>query len=190
MTDTQPTDDSNGPRRVAPASATENASSEDTLTHLSTRDPAVANVVESLRSSGINARAQVLPDSTRTAAHAAKALGCEIGAIANSLLFMADGRPLLVMTSGAHRVDLDLLAADLGRTKIRRAEPDEVLYATGQPVGGVSPVGHPTPIETLIDSTLGSYPTIWAAAGTPNAVFNTTFADLLTATGGRVVRVN
>ena len=96
-----------------------------------TDSAAVTNVIDALHSLGVGARAQVLPDSTRTAAHAAKALGCEIGAIANSLLFMADGRPLLVMTSGAHRVDLDLLAADLGRTKIRRAEPDEVLYVTG-----------------------------------------------------------
>lgn len=146
-------------------------------------------VIAALRAAGVEATARVLPESTRTAAQAAKVLGCDIGAIANSLVFIADDAPLLVLTSGAHRVDPDRLAARLGRTSIRIATPTEVENATGQKVGGVSPVGHPAPVETVVDGELAGYERIWAAAGTANAVFDTTFDELVTATGARVVEV-
>jgi prolyl-tRNA editing enzyme YbaK/EbsC (Cys-tRNA(Pro) deacylase) len=130
-----------------------------------------------------------LDASTRTAGDAAGALGCEVGAIANSLVFMTGTAPRLVMTSGAHRVDLDLVSGSLGVPPLRRATPDEVRAATGQPIGGVAPVGHPSPIRTLVDESLAAYETIWAAAGTPHAVFATTYRQLLAITGGRPIRV-
>jgi prolyl-tRNA editing enzyme YbaK/EbsC (Cys-tRNA(Pro) deacylase) len=125
-----------------------------------------------------------LASSTRTAADAATALGCDIGAIANSLVFMSGGTPLLVLTSGAHRVDLDFLASRIGIEPLRRATPAEVRTATGQPIGGVAPLGHPTRLRTLVDEDLSQFPTVWAAAGTPHTVFATTFGQLLLITGG------
>ena len=151
---------------------------------------AAANVRSALRSLGVAGDVRELPDSTRTAAEAAVAVGCEVGAIANSLIFMADNAPLLVMTSGAHRVDVSLLASRLGKGKISRAAPEQVRTATGQAIGGVSPVGHPTPIETLVDEALRHYHPIWAAAGTSNSVFPTTFDELVAITSARVVAVN
>jgi len=130
-----------------------------------------------------------LPVSARTAAEAAQALGCELGAIANSLIFMADDAPLLVMTSGAHRVAVDALTRRLRRSQIRRATPDEVRAATGQAIGGVAPIGHPAPIETIVDTDLERYECIWAAAGTPHSIFPTTFKELLELTGGAAMSV-
>jgi prolyl-tRNA editing enzyme YbaK/EbsC (Cys-tRNA(Pro) deacylase) len=109
-------------------------------------------------------------------ADAAAQLGCEIGAIANSLVFTADGEPLLVLASGAHRVNVKRLATYLGVKKVRRAESDFVYRATAQHVGGVAPVGHPRPIKTLIDETLSNYEVIWAGAGTESAMFATSVA--------------
>ena len=129
-----------------------------------------------------------LPVAARTAAEAAQALGAR-WAIANSLIFMADETPLLVMTSGAHRVAVDALTRRLGRSQIRRATPGEVRAATGQAIGGVAPVGHPAPIETIVDTGLGRYGRIWAAAGTPHSVFPTTFMELLQLTGGTAMEV-
>ena len=126
-----------------------------------------------------------LDASTRTAAHAAAALGCPLGAIANSLIFMAAEAPILIMTSGDHRVDLDIVADSVGIGPLRRATPEEVRAATGQPIGGVAPVGHPSPVRTLVDESLSRYETIWAAAGTPHAVFATTYRRLLSMTGGQ-----
>jgi prolyl-tRNA editing enzyme YbaK/EbsC (Cys-tRNA(Pro) deacylase) len=131
-----------------------------------------------------------LDASARTAALAAAALGCPTGAIANSLVFMAATTPLLIMTSGDHRVDLDLVAASIGVDALRRATPEEVRAATGQPIGGVAPVGHPSPVRTLVDESLSRYETIWAAAGTPNAVFATTYRHLVAMTGGQPVVVS
>jgi prolyl-tRNA editing enzyme YbaK/EbsC (Cys-tRNA(Pro) deacylase) len=131
-----------------------------------------------------------LDASARTAAHAASALGCPPGAIANSLIFMADTTPLLIMTSGDHRVDLDLVAASIGVDALRRATPEEVRAATGQPIGGVAPVGHPSPVRTLVDESLSRYENVWAAAGTPHSVFATTYRRLLAMTGGQSVVVS
>src|SRR6202046_3229957 len=130
-----------------------------------------------------------LPVAARTAAEAAQALGCEVGAIANSLIFMADETPLVVMTSGAHRAAVDDLTRRLGRSQIRRATPAEVRAATGQAIGGVAPVGHPAPIETIVDTDLERYERIWAAAGTPHSIFPTTFKELLCLTGGTAMPV-
>ncbi len=119
-----------------------------------------------------------------TAATAAAQLGCEVGAIANSLVFDADGAPLLVLTSGAHRVDTDLVAALIGVRKVRRATPEFVREHTGHPIGGVAPIGHPAPVRTLVDTWLGKHPVVWAAAGHPHTVFPTTFDELVSLTGG------
>ena len=151
---------------------------------------ATQNVQNALETAGAVGQARTLPQSTRTAAEAAAALGCAVGAIANSLIFVADDRPLLVLTSGAHRVDVEALAARLGRGRIRRAKPDEVRAATGQVIGGVSPVGHPVPVETVVDEALQQYPQLWAAAGTPNSVFPTSFDELVRITGGVVAKVD
>ncbi len=140
------------------------------------------------------ARIVVLPDAVRTAAAAAEAVGVPVGAIANSLLFAAvrDGvaAPLLVLTSGAHRADTSRVAELVGADAVKRADPDFVREHTGQVIGGVSPVGHPAPIETLVDEALSGYEEIWAAAGHPHAVYPTTFADLVALTGGRVAVVS
>jgi prolyl-tRNA editing enzyme YbaK/EbsC (Cys-tRNA(Pro) deacylase) len=122
---------------------------------------------------------RVLPDAVTTAAAAAVALGVEVGQIANSLVFDADGEPLLVLTSGGHRVDTGKVAALIGADRVRRASPEFVRAATGQPIGGVAPVGHPTPLRTL-----ERYDEVWAAGGIPHAVFPSTFAELVTVTGG------
>ena len=125
-----------------------------------------------------------------TAATAAAQLGVEVGAIANSLVFMSDGEPLLVMTSGAHRVDTAALAERLGRTSIRRATPEQVREATGQVIGGVAPTGHPNALLTVVDEHLAEYPELWAAGGTPQTLFPLTFDDLVRLTGGTVLRVD
>lgn len=125
----------------------------------------------------------VLPASVHTAALAAQALGCEVGAIANSLLFSADGSPVLLLTSGAHRVDVTKVARDLGVARLERATPDFVRTHTGQVIGGVSPFAHPAPVPTRIDTWLQRHDVIWAAAGHPSAVYSTTYDELLAMTG-------
>jgi prolyl-tRNA editing enzyme YbaK/EbsC (Cys-tRNA(Pro) deacylase) len=131
----------------------------------------------------------VLPDSVHTAALAAEALGCEVGAIANSLLFDAGGEPVLILTSGAHRVDIAATAERIGVPTLTRAKPEFVRNHTGQVIGGVSPIAHPAPIPTYVDTWLQKYPTIWAAAGHPAAVFSTTYDELLRMTGATVIEV-
>ena len=130
------------------------------------------------------ARMTVLPDAVTTAAAAAAALGVEVGQIANSLVFDADGAPLLVLTSGSHRVDTSKVAALIGVERVRRASPDFVRAATGQAIGGVAPVGHPAPLRTLVDRDLARYDEVWAAGGIPHAVFPTSYEELLAVTGG------
>ncbi|MFV2083222.1 YbaK/EbsC family protein [Micromonospora sp. LOL_021] len=139
--------------------------------------------------SGAGCRVRLLPDAVHTAAAAAAALDIEVGQIANSLIFDADGEPLLVLTSGAHRVDTAKVAADLGIDALRRATPEFVREHTGQPIGGVAPLGHPKPVRTLVDVALEQYPEIWAAGGVPRAVFPTTYAELLRITAGSAAEV-
>ena len=109
-----------------------------------------------LRELGVSGAVVELPERAPTAASAAAQLGCDVGAIANSLVFSADGAPLLVMTSGAHRVDTGRVAALIGVSAVQRADASSVRAWTGQPIGGVGPVGHPAPIRTLTDPDLGT----------------------------------
>ena len=131
----------------------------------------------------------ILPDSVHTAALAADALGCEVGAIANSLLFDADGSPVLVLTSGSHRVDTAKTAERIGVASLKRATPEFVREHTGQVIGGVSPIAHPRPVPTWLDSWLERYDVVWAAAGHPAAVFSTTYAELAAMTGAPTIDV-
>lgn len=147
-------------------------------------------VERALLDAGIEPRIRILTDPTPTAAHAAATIGCEVAAIGNSLIFDCDGSALLVITSGAHRVDTQLLAEQIGAQTIRRASPDLVRSATGQVIGGVAPVGHPTRLRTLVDETLASFDPVWTAAGTADSVMAITFGDLVRVTGGSIVRVN
>lgn len=119
-----------------------------------------------------------------TADAAAAALGCDTGAIANSLVFEADGAALLVLASGGHRVHPGRLAQRLGTGKIRRASPGFVLAHTGQHVGGVAPIGHPWPLRTVVDQALASYPVVWAGGGDERTVFATSFDELVRITSG------
>ncbi len=138
---------------------------------------------------GGTGRIVTLPDSVHTAALAAEALECEVGAIANSLLFATDNAPILILTSGDHRVDTALAAANIGVPALRRAKPEFVREHTGQVIGGVSPLAHPAPIPTYIDPWLKRYAVIWAAAGHPAAVFSTTYDELLSMTGAVEIKV-
>ncbi|MER5354585.1 YbaK/EbsC family protein [Kitasatospora sp. NPDC002551] len=141
-------------------------------------------VADALAEAGLPGEIRVLPDSARTAAEAAAALGCEAGAIASSLVFVCDGAPLLVMTSGAHRVDTGHLARELGTGPITRASAAQVREATGQAIGGVAPVGHPAPLRTVVDTALAGHEVLWAAAGHPHTVVPMTYEELLKLTGG------
>ncbi|WP_454172669.1 YbaK/EbsC family protein [Microbacterium maritypicum] len=138
---------------------------------------------------GIDTVIRVLPDSARTAAEAAAAIGCEVSAIANCLVFLADGVPVLVMTSGGHRVDLVTLTSSIGVAEVAMAPASVVRSATGQAIGGVAPVGHPAPLRTYIDEDLQHHETLWAAAGHPHTVMPLTFAQLRTITDGSVISV-
>ena len=146
--------------------------------------PNAENVAAALRSAGVTGDGQ-----GAAGGRADRRLGCRTarlrtGAIANSLVFNADGAPLLVLTSGAHRVDTGTVAALLGAASVKRADPDFVRAHTGQPIGGVAPVGHPSKIRTLVDVWLGRYKVVWAAAGHPHTVFPTSFSELARITGG------
>ena len=141
-------------------------------------------VADAVAAAGIEPAIRILAADAKTAAAAAAQLGCEVGAIANSLVFECDGEPLLVMASGAARVNTDNLAQHLGADTISKADPKLVRDATGQVIGGVAPTGHPTPLRTVVDETLASYPVIWTAAGTADSVMPLTYGQLLTLTGG------
>jgi prolyl-tRNA editing enzyme YbaK/EbsC (Cys-tRNA(Pro) deacylase) len=145
---------------------------------------AVDRVVTALRAAGVDADIRRFDQPVPTAAVAAQALGCDVGAIANSLIFDADGDPLLVVASGAHRVDTGKVAACVGVSRVRRASPEFVLAATGQEVGGVAPVGHPAPLRTVVDVDLRAHPVVWAGGGDHHTMFGASYPDLLRATGG------
>src|SRR5215469_321528 len=146
--------------------------------------PSAERVAGLLRELGVPGEVRELPEPAPTAATAAAQLGCTVGAIANSLVFSADGEPLLVLTSGAHRVDTTRVAALIGATAVKRADPDFVRRSTGQVIGGVAPVGHPEPLRTLVDTWLEPYDVIWAAGGHAHMVFPTSFAELIRITLG------
>ncbi|MFJ7157372.1 YbaK/EbsC family protein [Streptomyces sp. NPDC101118] len=146
-------------------------------------------VARALAAAGIPGQVRELSESARTAAEAASALQCEVGAIANSLVFLSGDQPVLVLTSGRHKVDTAALAARWERPALRRATPEQVRDATGQAIGGVAPVGHPRQLPTVVDAALTEYPRVWAAAGTPHTVFPTTAEELLHLTGGLLLPV-
>jgi prolyl-tRNA editing enzyme YbaK/EbsC (Cys-tRNA(Pro) deacylase) len=158
--------------------------------------PSISKLAATLREAGLSRAPdgiRILDDEVRTAAAAAQALGVEVGAIANSLVFRAtygdEVRPLLALTSGAHRADTATLAALAGADEVGRADPAFVREHTGQAIGGVAPVGHPHPVRTVVDADLARYEVVWAAAGHPKSVFPTTYADLVTLTGGTAADV-
>jgi prolyl-tRNA editing enzyme YbaK/EbsC (Cys-tRNA(Pro) deacylase) len=146
--------------------------------------PTAIKVSGLLRELGVPGEVRELSEPAPTAATAAAQLGCEVGAIANSLVFSADGAPLLVLTSGAHRVDTARVAGLIGAATVKRADPDFVRRSTGQAIGGVAPVGHPEPLRTLVDTWLEPYDVVWAAAGHAHTVFPTSFAELIRITSG------
>ncbi|MEP6774954.1 MAG: YbaK/EbsC family protein [Chloroflexota bacterium] len=126
---------------------------------------------ETLREMGINTEVVRLSDSTRTAPEAAAAVGCDLGAIAKSLLFMADGEPLLVICGGDRRVDTAKVAALVGASTVKMSSVEDVRRLTGYSIGGVPPVGHATPLKKLMDDRLLRWPLIYAAAGAHDALF-------------------
>lgn len=135
---------------------------------------------------GLSPAVRTFPEGTKTAEAAARAVGCHVAQIVKSLVFVADGQPLIALTSGANRADADRLAAAVGAAQVRRATPEEAREATGFGIGGTPPFGHPNPLRTLLDRDLLAHDWLWAAAGTPDAVFPTTPDELLRATGAQV----
>jgi prolyl-tRNA editing enzyme YbaK/EbsC (Cys-tRNA(Pro) deacylase) len=170
-----------------------------------TRSPSVLRVREALAALHARGSVRVLDDSARTARDAAEALGVEVGQIASSLVFRTvppvldpdhgrheragAGEPLLVVTSGAHRVDTRKVADLLGVAGLDRATPETVRAATGFAIGGVAPVAHPRPLRTLVDVALARHAVVWAAAGHPHVVFSTTYDELVRITGGHPAEV-
>jgi len=150
------------------------------------QNPSVQRVSAKLKELGIKGEVHVLSDSARTAQEAADALGILVGQVASSIVFkLDDDSPLLVITSGRHRVDTKLVAEKLGITKLHRVDADYVKEKSGFSIGGVSPVGWINPATILIDEALHDYEVVWAAAGHPHSVYPTTFAELIQATGAK-----
>ena len=167
---------------------------EEVLSH-----PSVIRVRDFLQSVGVSGQVVALKDSARTAAEAAEALGIEVGQVASSIVFkLPNGNPLLVITSGRHRVDTELVARNLGVEKLHRADADYVRSVSGfaiggvspvawvsETIGGVAPIGWVSPATILIDQALNDYEDVWAAAGHPHAVYPTSYAELLECTGAK-----
>lgn len=147
---------------------------------MSALHPTAARFAERLHALGLDVLVQVLPDSTRTAVEAAAAVGCEVGQIVKSLVFMRGEDPVMVLCAGDRRVAADRLG-------LRSATADQARAATGFAIGGVPPLGHDRPLETLIDSSLRRFPTVWCAAGTPYAVFEVGTDALIAAIPGGAV---
>lgn len=154
-----------------------------------TEQQSVIKVRAALALLGARGEVRALDDSARTAKEAAAALGIEVGQIASSLIFLADGEPVLVIASGGHRVDTTQLAAVLGVNEITKANADDVRAATGFAIGGVAPVGHPHPLRTVVDIALSRYDEVWAAGGHPHYVFPTSYDELLRITAGEAAEV-
>jgi prolyl-tRNA editing enzyme YbaK/EbsC (Cys-tRNA(Pro) deacylase) len=157
---------------------------------MSTEHASITSFRGELARRGGTGEVVILPDSAHTAALAAAALGCDVGAIANSLLFDAEGEPVLILTSGAHRVDTAAVAERIGVPRLKRATPEFVREHTGQAIGGVSPIDHPSPVRTFIDAWLRKHEVVWAAAGHPSAVFSTSYDELVAMTGAVEVEVD
>ncbi|KAF4405387.1 MULTISPECIES: YbaK/EbsC family protein [Streptomyces] len=138
---------------------------------MTTPDTAHPRFAAALSELGLEARVRRFPDATRTAAEAAAAIGCQLSQIVKSLMFEADGQPVLVLVDGASRVDTELVRAELGAEKVRRADADLVRATTGYAIGGVPPFGHAVRSRVLADRRLLEHDEVWAAAGTPHTVF-------------------
>jgi len=152
--------------------------------------PTAQRVQEVLACLGSVAKVVEVPSSARTAEEAADSLGTEVGQIVKSLVFVADGKPVLLLVAGDRRVDLAKTAAALGASKVERAPAGVVREVTGFAIGGVPPVGHNQPMTALVDQSLARFSEIWAAAGTPNAVFPTTPAELARLTAGTLADIS
>lgn len=150
---------------------------------------AVARVMDAASAAGLTIQVQRHAAGARTAADAATALGCEVGQIVKSLVFVADDAPVVALVAGSNRLDTARLAAALGAGHVRRADANEARAATGYAIGGVPPFGHATALPVVIDRDLGAHAVVYAAAGLPDATFATTFADLVGATGGIVAEI-
>lgn len=150
------------------------------------QNPSVQRVSAKLKELGVQGEINVLSDSARTAQEAADALGILVGQVASSIVFKLDDEsPLLVITSGRHRVDTKLVAEKLGVEKLHRVDADYVKEKSGFSIGGVSPVGWVNPATILIDEALNDYEVVWAAAGHPHSVYPTTYAELIKCTGAK-----
>ncbi len=154
------------------------------------RDPSLVTVEEALAAAGLFDRMAELPADVPTAAAAAEYLGCDVGAICNSVIFRAGDEPVLVLISGARKVDKVKAAAHFDVPKLSRADPEFVHAATGQRVGGCAPVGHPAPLRTLIDESLAGQEFVWAGGGVANAVFRVTYEELVALTGAPSVDIS
>jgi prolyl-tRNA editing enzyme YbaK/EbsC (Cys-tRNA(Pro) deacylase) len=139
---------------------------------------AIERFLEAAQVLGHPVEVRRFPEGTKTAQDAARAVGCDVGQIVKSLVFVADERPVLALTSGANRVDTDRLARLAGASAVRRATPEEARSATGFAVGGTPPFGHPDRVRAFLDRDLLAFDEIWAAAGAPDAVFRTSPAEL------------
>jgi prolyl-tRNA editing enzyme YbaK/EbsC (Cys-tRNA(Pro) deacylase) len=150
---------------------------------------AAGTVVEAARSLGLDLAVREFPEGTRTAADAARAIGCAVDQIVKSLVFVADTDPVLVLTSGGNRVDVVKVGKQTGSAVVRKADAEEVRAATGYAIGGTPPFGHARELPVLVDRHLTGFDVVWAAAGTPRHVFPITPGDLVRASGGRVADV-
>jgi prolyl-tRNA editing enzyme YbaK/EbsC (Cys-tRNA(Pro) deacylase) len=144
---------------------------------------AIERFTEAANRLGIEPNVRRFPEGTKTAVDAAQAIGCDVAQIVKSLIFMADGRPVIAFTSGANRVDPSKLARVAGASETRRATPEEARAATGFDVGGTPPFGHPAPVPSYVDPALLAFQEVWAAAGTPDSVFPLPPGELVRATG-------
>jgi prolyl-tRNA editing enzyme YbaK/EbsC (Cys-tRNA(Pro) deacylase) len=157
------------------------------MTSIDDLHPSARRVAEALTARGAEGPFIEFAASTKTAADAARALECDVGAIASCLVFVLDDEAVVIIKSGASRVDTEKFAALVGGDTVRQATPDEVRRATGQPIGGVSPINWPGELRVFIDDQLAQYERVWAACGTPNSVFATTFVELRALTGATVL---
>jgi Cys-tRNA(Pro) deacylase len=148
--------------------------------------PNVERVAAAARDAGLELEIVRFPEGTRTAADAARAVGCEVAQIVKSLVFVADAEPILALVSGANRVDLARLANAVSAGQARRADGDEARSATGYAIGGVPPFGHARPLTVVVDRDLLHHERVWAAAGLPDAVFAIAPTELVRVTGGTV----
>ncbi|MCX4409263.1 YbaK/EbsC family protein [Streptomyces sp. NPDC059837] len=163
---------------------TTDATAEESGAH-----PRFAEALEELGLADLLPRVRRFPDATRTAAEAAAAIGCELSQICKSLIFAADGVPVLVLMDGASRVDVELVRRELGVEKVTRAKAEVVRETTGYAIGGVPPFGHRTRTRVLADRSLLDHDVVWAAAGTPYTVFPMDPKTLVAHAGGTLVDV-